>query len=195
MGYNVYCMSKKERTIALSDKVFMYKLIKRKGQQNFSLSVYPDGRIILTVPKRASHKNIEKFISKKTNWLEDVVKKNNYLNFDKEKERYHYKKYKEKTREFVSSRLIKLNELYNFKYGRVSIRLNRTRWGSCSSLGNLNFDYRILFLKPDIQDYLLVHELCHLKEMNHSKRFWKLVEIGVPDYKYLRNKLKEIRLR
>jgi predicted metal-dependent hydrolase len=94
-----------------------------------------------------------------------------------------YNKYKEQARLLVHHRLLHFNAHYNFAYQRVSIRNQKTRWGSCSSKGNLNFSYRILFLEPEAQDYLIVHELCHLKEFNHSQRFWDLVAQQSPNYK------------
>ncbi|MDB5255287.1 MAG: putative metal-dependent hydrolase [Candidatus Nomurabacteria bacterium] len=94
-----------------------------------------------------------------------------------------YNKYKEQARFLVHERLEHFNAHYNFTYHRVSIRNQKTRWGSCSNKGNLNFSYRILFLEPEAQDYLIVHELCHLKEFNHSQRFWDLVSEQSPNYK------------
>ena len=82
------------------------------------------------------------------------------------------------------------NAYYKFEYGRVNIRDQKSRWGSCSRQGNLNFNYRLLFLNSAVRDYVIVHELCHLKEFNHSSRFWELVSRQTPDYKILRNQLK-----
>lgn len=76
-------------------------------------------------------------------------------------------------------------------YGRVTIRHQKTRWGSCSSLGNLNFNCLLLYAPDAVQNYVVVHELCHRKEMNHSKRFWQEVEKIMPDYKIHRKWLKE----
>jgi predicted metal-dependent hydrolase len=94
-----------------------------------------------------------------------------------------YNKYKEQARALVNERLVYFNAYYGFIYGRVSIRNQKTRWGSCSSKGNLNFSYRILFLDPEEQDYLIIHELCHLKQFNHSQAFWDLVGEQSPNYK------------
>jgi len=98
-------------------------------------------------------------------------------------ERAHYAKHKEAARALVHERLVYWNQLYNFTYNRVAIRNTRSRWGSCSSKKNLNFNYRIVFLPSELQDYLIVHELCHLQEMNHAPQFWALVAQQIPDYK------------
>jgi len=95
----------------------------------------------------------------------------------------HYAEHKEMARALVHERLVYWNGFYNFNYNRVSIRNTRSRWGSCSSKGNLNFNYRIIFLPTALQDYLIVHELCHLQEMNHAVQFWALVSQQIPDYK------------
>lgn len=79
----------------------------------------------------------------------------------------------------------------NLKIGRVSIRGQKTRWGSCSSKGNLSFNYNLLRFRKDVVDYVIIHELCHRIEMNHSPKFWNLVGKYCPDYKNLRKELKE----
>ena len=83
----------------------------------------------------------------------------------------------------IPSRLSSLAEDHGFHYRRVTIRGQKTRWGSCSSQKNINLNYKLLFLPPAMVDYVLIHELCHTLEMNHSKRFWALVADCDPDYK------------
>jgi predicted metal-dependent hydrolase len=87
-------------------------------------------------------------------------------------------------------RLEHFNQFYNFKYNKVTIRNQISRWGSCSKRGNLNFNYRIALLPEELRDYIIVHELCHLGEFNHSKNFWALVEKTIPNWSELRKKLK-----
>ena len=98
-------------------------------------------------------------------------------------------------RGLVNARIEHWNAYYGFPVGRVSIRDQKTRWGSCSKKGNLNFNYRVAHLPPVLVDYIVVHELCHLREFNHSKQFWALVRETVPDYVARRQALKQIRVQ
>lgn len=104
----------------------------------------------------------------------------------------HYTEHKEAARALVVERLQQYNQHYNFTWNRVAIRNTKRSWGSCSSLKNLNFSYKLLFLPEDLCDYIVVHELCHLQELNHGPRFWLLVAETIPDYKERIQKLKQI---
>lgn len=103
-----------------------------------------------------------------------------------------YLKYKTEAGILAKKRLEYFNTIYHFKYNRVTIRNQKTRWGSCSKKGNLNFNYKIALLPPKTADYIIVHELCHIGEFNHSRNFWNLVAETMPDYKELRNSLRKI---
>ena len=94
----------------------------------------------------------------------------------------------------VVERLNHFNTFYQFPYRRIFIKNQKTRWGSCSGNRNLNFNYRILFLPPHLQDYLIVHELCHLQQMNHSQAFWDLVGQQIPEYKPYSKELRTFRM-
>lgn len=100
-----------------------------------------------------------------------------------------YQANKEAARELVLRKLVQHNAHYHLVWGRVAIRNTRSRWGSCSKKGNLNFNYRIVLLPEHLQDYLVVHELCHLRHFNHSKHFWSLVAEAVPKYAQCRAEL------
>ena len=94
----------------------------------------------------------------------------------------HYIEHKESARKLVLARLQYFNQHYGLEWKRVAIRNQRRCWGSCSSLKNLNFNYKILFLPNHLQDYIIVHELCHLVHLNHGQQFWMLVSELVPEY-------------
>lgn len=104
-----------------------------------------------------------------------------------------YLLHRELARKLISERVDFFSKKYNFFYQRIAIKNTKTRWGSCSIKKNLNFNYRILFLEKELQDYIIVHELCHLKEMNHSKKFWLEIEKILPDYKKLLIRLNKIK--
>jgi predicted metal-dependent hydrolase len=104
--------------------------------------------------------------------------------------RSEYLIHKETARKLVHEKLQHWNQFYNLDYKKVFIKNTKTKWGSCSSRGNLNFSYKIVFLDPELQDYLIVHELCHLAEMNHSKNFWDLVKQQIPNAVALHKKLR-----
>ncbi len=102
-----------------------------------------------------------------------------------------YVKYKEQARALVLERVSFWNTHYQLPFGRIAIRNQKTRWGSCSSKGNLNFSYKLALLPIHLVDYIVVHELCHLKEFNHGSRFWILVAQTIPDYQIRRVELRK----
>lgn len=178
------------KTLTLDGNEIEYIIRKRKKQTRYLLAVHRGGRVTLTIPYFISLQKAEAYILQKKEWLRSVFQKypqKKRVSIAEQKKEY--QTHKEKARRFVHERLSELNEQYGFTYRRIAIRRNSSRWGSCSQLGNLNFDYRILFLPPPLQDYLLVHELCHLQEMNHSKQFWLLVAQTIPEYRKLRKEL------
>lgn len=103
-----------------------------------------------------------------------------------------YENYKETARQIVRQRLEHFNQFYGYSWGRISIKNASSRWGSCSKKGNLNFSYKIALIAPELADYIIVHELCHLGEFNHSPNFWALVEKTIPNYRGLRKTIKQM---
>lgn len=99
--------------------------------------------------------------------------------------------YKQKASEAIHDRLQYFNQHYQFKYNRVTFRNQKTRWGSCSSRKNLNFNWRLIMAPIQVIDYVVVHEMCHLEQMNHSKKYWALVAERIPLYKEVRKWLRE----
>jgi len=170
---------------------FNYQIRKSKIARRLKIAIHYDGRVVVTLPWRFSETMAEKFVMEKSDWIK---KKLDY--FARKKlvapvvKMGSYKKNKEAARALVIARTIYFNQIYNFRFQKIFIKNQKTVWGSCSRRGNLNFNYKILFLDPKIQDYIIVHELCHLGELNHSARFWKLVEKAMPNYLAVRKDLK-----
>ncbi len=101
------------------------------------------------------------------------------------------KRYREAARNIIRERVEHYHPLTGGNYNSITIRDQKSRWGSCSSRGTLSFNYRLIFAPPDVLDYVVVHELCHLTHMNHSKDFWRMVESIMPDYRVHKKWLKE----
>lgn len=104
----------------------------------------------------------------------------------------HYINHKEFAREVVLARVHFWNQYLGYTYNRIAIRNQRTCWGSCTSLKNLNFSYKILFLPVHLQDYIVLHELCHLKELHHGPSFWNLLKQFMPDYETRMAELQQV---
>ena len=171
-----------------------YRVRKSVRAKRLSLAVHCTGEVVLTLPVYTTKHAIEKFIHEKTNWiLKQLVY---YRQFDDVRlaplGKIDYEKHKEAARALVRERIEYFSNNYPFSYNTISIRNQKTCWGSCSSKKNLNFNYKLIFLSPELRDYVIVHELCHLQELNHSKKFWNLVSQTIPNYKDLRTQLKKI---
>ena len=99
--------------------------------------------------------------------------------------------YRQQAEKLIKKRADELCSLLGVTYSRLSIRRAKTRWGSCSRKGNLNFNWKLLMVPEPVMDYVIIHELAHLKEMNHSKNFWKLVDKHCPQWRKHRRWLKD----
>lgn len=140
--------------------------------------------MVVTAPKYVSNKQINEFVSSKNDWILKTLAKCEPDDPGKLKlSRKDYQINKRLALKMVREKILYLGGLYGLRPRKIFIRNQSTRWGSCSSKGNLSFNFRLIYLPDPLLDYLVVHELCHLREMNHSARFWALVEKTVPDYK------------
>lgn len=169
-------------------------LIKKSDRaKRLRLAVYADAQIVVTVPKGVSKMLVEKFIAQKSEWIEEKVAyfsqfKNKQITKTSEAD---FVKYKNEACKLVTERVEHFNKFYGFSYKQISIKNQKTRWGSCSTRGNLNFNYKIIFLPEAVRDYVVVHELCHLKELNHSRKFWNLISKTIPELSEIKNSLRE----
>lgn len=154
----------------------------RSNRKTIAIQVNPDMTVIVRAPKRATEKDIEQFkISKAENEVRGIKP----LTSDE------IRKLADEALEYIPERVEHFAKIVGVDYGRITIRNQKTRWGSCSNKGNLNFNCLLMLTPPEVIDYVVVHELCHRKEMNHSKAFWGEVEKVIPDYKRWVKWLKE----
>lgn len=170
----------------------MIYTLKRVRSRAIRIHVHADGRVVVTAPTRVTVREIERFVAEKQEWITEAQKKvvgkrQSILHTATPEE---YKKYKQAAMALAAKRLQHFNVHYGLTYRRLTIRNSKTRWGSCSRNGSISFSYTIALLPPALADYIVVHELCHTKEFNHSPRFWKLVAETIPDYKQRKSLLR-----
>lgn len=185
-------MSAMNKQVILNEKIISYNLKRKSRVKSLILSVNQNGQVGLVVPKYLPIYLAEIFLKEKAEWILEKIK-----HFEKLKpglvlggSRKDYLEKKESALALIGNRLNYFNKSYNFKINRVVIKNQKTRWGSCSIKKNLNFNYKLVYLPERLVDYVIVHEICHLKEMNHSVRFWALVAAVIPDWKRARKELK-----
>lgn len=182
-----------QKEITLQNQKIAYTIRKHPRARRIRMAVYPDGRVVVTLPVRASMSYADRFVREKSEWLISKI------HFFKEHprrptarySREDYLKYKETARALIYERIKYFNAIYQFRFGRVSVKDQKTCWGSCSKKANLNFNYKLVLLPPHLADYVIVHELCHLAKLNHSQEFWDLVARCVPDYTRTRAELRK----
>lgn len=184
-----------KKEIVLAGRKIEYTVRKQARSKNLRLAINSQGSLVASRPWFLSEAAIEKFIRSKAQWVIEKLEQFSGRKNDQEQSRLEYIRYHTAATELIGQKIKKFNSRYHLPLGKISIRNQRTRWGSCSSRGNLNFNYRIIFLPEAMADYIVVHELCHLKEMNHSPKFWALVAREIPDYKKIRKDLQQRGLR
>lgn len=164
----------------------------------------------LIVPKHQTIKTAKEFLFSKKDWIEKTLQKLKYLNGNPNQQESELNprqiSFKEKLEKLNKSQihLLSLNliqrckslaEKHNFQTGKISIRNQKTLWGSCSGKNNISLNINLSFLKQELIDYVILHELTHIKNKNHSKKFWQDLENICPDSKILDKELKGFRLR
>lgn len=156
------------------------------------LAVYCDGSVVITSPFGVQQSLIEKFLADKKQWVWDKIQFFKSVDSKAIRTFSHndYLENKDKALALVHERVQFYNKVYGFSFNKIFIKNQKTRWGSCSCKQNLNLNYKIVFLPQKHRDYIIVHEMCHLKEFNHSRKFWALVEKVFPNYLDIKKELR-----
>ncbi len=219
------------KQIPLAKHLSFYTLRPSRSRR-LTITVYPDGRVVVSAPKHSKPADVERFVAAKSAWIQsklahfaaragkrDLVREKFlrshgiddvtadtlsdllFRKTSKTERAKQYAAYKERARALVTERLLKWSAFYakegvTFTYKRIAIRNQKTRWGSCSKqkdgTANLNFNWKLAVLPQGMADYIIVHELCHLHELNHGPHFWKLVSRAMPDYMEIRRELRGV---
>lgn len=160
--------------------------IKRSMRKSIALQV-KNSQLIVKAPFFVTKKYIMDFIDKHQSWIEKRItaQKESKINPNKIDE------YKLEAKKYIPQRVEEIANRYGCTYNNIKITSAKTRWWSCTSKKNLNFSFRLILTPPEIIDYVICHELSHLKEMNHSQKFWNEVSRMDPHYKLHDKWLKE----
>ena len=200
---------KKEKTyeIKINGLVIPYTLVKSSRRKTLSIQIGAGGKMTVRCPYYASKWAIDSMLKEKSEWIYknylESIQRTTITNSDtpsdgnyrvpskKPEDPAIINKHKKYARKIFEAKVAYFSQFTGGNYTSITIRDQKTRWGSCSGRGTLSFNWRLILAPPEILDYVVVHELCHLTHMNHSKEFWKLVESVIPDYKIKRKWLKE----
>lgn len=167
-----------------------YRLV-RSSRKTVSLEVKPDGSILVRAPRRLSERAIREFVISKEPWLREKLRKIESRPVLPPLTEAELHALKQQAQADLTARVRHFAPLAGVTYGRITVRAQKTRWGSCTRAGNLNFNCLLMLCPDQVRDYVVIHELCHRKEMNHSARFWAEVAKVCPGYGACRRWLKE----
>lgn len=163
-------------------------LLVRSSRKTLAVQVRADGTVIARAPLRMSKERILGFLSEKASWIcmqqgkmqeRERMRQQACIHLDAKQE----KELRERAKSVLTQRVGYFARQIGVTYGKITVRDQKTRWGSCSQAGNLNFNFRLILAPPEVLDYVVVHELCHRRQMNHSAQFWQEVAQVLPDYR------------
>lgn len=167
------------------------KIIKSK-RKSIGVEIKPDLTILVRAPYSVNDATIKKLLAEKSPWIEKKIKEisNNNKNSLPEFTDKELEVLREQTRAIITPKAEYFAKILNVSFNKLFVKKQRSVWGSCSSKKNINFNLLLCLCPENVIDYIVVHELCHLKQLNHSKQFWAEVEKIFPKHKEAKNWLK-----
>lgn len=163
-------------------------LLVRSSRKTLAVQIRADGTVIARAPLRMPKDRILCFLSEKASWIRmqqgrmqerEKMRQQARIHLDAAQE----KELRERAKSVLAQRTAYFARQIGVTYGKITVRDQKTRWGSCSQTGNLNFNFRLILAPLEVLDYVVVHELCHRRQMNHSTQFWQEVAQVLPDYR------------
>lgn len=163
-------------------------LLVRSSRKTLAVQIRADGTVIARAPLRMPKDRILYFLSEKASWIRMQQGRMQERENMRQQARIHLdaaqeKELRERAKSVLAQRTAYFARQVGVTYGRITVRDQKTRWGSCSQTGNLNFNFRLILAPLEVLDYVVVHELCHRRQMNHSAQFWQEVAQVLPDYR------------
>lgn len=163
-------------------------LLVRSSRKTLAVQIRADGTVIARAPRRMPKDRILCFLSEKASWIRMQQGRMQERENMRQQARIHLdaaqeKELRERAKSVLAQRTAYFARQIGVTYGRITVRDQKTRWGSCSQTGNLNFNFRLILAPLEVLDYVVVHELCHRRQMNHSTQFWQEVAQVLPDYR------------
>ena len=163
-------------------------LLVRSSRKTLAVQIRADGTVIARAPLRMPKDRILCFLSEKASWIRMQQGRMQERENMRQQARIHLdaaqeEELRERANSVLAQRTAYFARQVGVTYGRITVRDQKTRWGSCSQTGNLNFNFRLILAPPEVLDYVVVHELCHRRQMNHSAQFWQEVAQVLPDYR------------
>ena len=161
--------------------MFDYTMI-RSSRKTIALQITPDGKLIVRCPRRMKADAVQMFVESKAGWIEKHMAKVSASTGAVPLAPEELMELAKQAKADIPQRVAAWAPRVGASYGRITIRAQRSRWGSCSSKGNLNFNCLLMLAPEAVRDYVVIHELCHRKHMDHSDAFWAEVARVCPDY-------------
>lgn len=183
------CTSKTQRILTIQWHEIPVQIVSSTRTKRLRISHSPSHDIRISVPRSMSELTISLFIRQHEDWImqQYLSKSDSLLESDPDlcdHSRGHFETHKQSALIFCSQKVEQRNNNLWWNYQKITVKSLKSKRWSCSSKGNLNFNYKLMFLPEPMADYIIVHELCHLQQMNHGPRFWKLVEqVYGPEWK------------
>lgn len=160
--------------------------VRHPRARRYVVRVKSDGTVRVTIPRRGSRREAEEFVVKQRAWIERQLRRVAAEPSRPERSLDEAKLLLRLAKETLPPRLLALAAQFDLRVSKISIRNQQWRWGSCSPNGHICLNWRLVTMPDWVCDYVLIHELMHLKRMDHSKKFWKLVAAACPDYERAR---------
>lgn len=188
---SVFPVCPKAKRLATNSSVVSvpYSVRYSKRSKTIRITIKGGSRVVVSAPLGTSKRTIGMFVREKDRWITHHITSRTYITLPSDKASF--LKYQEKASALVLERIRFFNTLEQCTIQKIGIKNHKSQWGSCSSGKNIYINYRVIFLPQYLADYVIMHELCHLREMNHSRRFWDLLKEYVPNFRAREKDLKQ----